>query len=228
MSWSLDEIISQISAEVDQTSTNPANTGVDYAQRRTFVNRALRDYSESYDWEHRIREVNTTTSNLSASVGGLATIAMPNVFRKLAGFPKISWSTDQTNEFGEIDVATKDQYLASDKFVYFLRSGATVNMIVHSSIVSGASIYFAYYSSPASLASPVDVADIPDPTYLAQRALYYIYKSTEDGRFIDALSMSDEILRRMIENEVSRGVGYQNDRVKTHLETKHGFRIGRD
>lgn len=226
--WSLDEVQSQISSIVDQSSTTPAVGSADYALRRTLVNRALRDFGEAYDWTFLIKEVNTRTSISSSAIGGLATVALPTDFSKFTTFPKVSWDSAQTNEFAEIDVKEQGQYIASDKYFYLLYSAPTVTMILHSSLVSGASIYFAYKASPGSLASPVNVAAIPDPTYIVQKALYYYFQSTEDARFVEAGQTADLILQRMLEDDASKGNQYVGNRARTWLETVHKFKIGRD
>lgn len=225
MSWSLQQIEDGIASEIDQSSTSPADTTDDWAVRRTFVNRSLVDWAETNDWQILFTELSSRTSVGSS----LATISMPTDFRKPAGFVKITRDGTETHEYAEIDPATKGQYLANDRYVYFLRSGPTVNMIINPpSIVSGASIYIPYQRSPGSLASPVSVTVIPDDTYLVQKTLYYLYKATEDARFVEADQQADLILQRLLESENTPSPASQSDRAKTWLETKHNFRVGRN
>lgn len=225
MSWSLAEIQTAIAVEIDQSSSAPAITSDDYAVRRTLINRSLKDWTETTDWDILFAELNSRTSVGSS----LVTIAMPTDYRKLAGFPRITVDGTNTYEYPEIDPATKGQYLPNDRYIYFLKSGATINMILNPpSIVSGASLYIPYYRGAGSLASPVDIAIIPDDTFLVQRTLYYLYKATEDARFVDAGQQADLILQRLLENETAHGRAWQEDRSKTWLETKFNFRIGRN
>lgn len=224
MGWSQAEIQIAIAVEIDQSSSAPAVNSDDYAVRRTLINRSLIDWAEATDWDILFAEINSRTSVGSS----LATITMPTDFRKLASYPKITVDGTNTYEYPEIDPATKGQYLDSDRYVFFLKSGATVNMILNPpSIISGASLYIPYYRSPGSLASPVDITIIPDDTFLVQKSLYYLYKATEDARFVDAGQQADLILQRLLEQETARGRAWQEDRTKTWLETKFNFRIGR-
>jgi hypothetical protein len=71
------------------------------------------------------------------------------------------------------------------------------------------------------------VSEIPDPTYLVQRSLYYIYKGAEDGRFPEAKVEADRILARMIENENSQGIAYVDRNIANQLDQRN-FHIGRD
>lgn len=224
MSWALSEIQNQIASEIDQDANAPAIDSNDYALRRTFINRSLQDWAETSDWPVLFTEFNSRTSVGSS----LATISMPTDFRKPSSFVKITWDGSSTVEYPEIDPKTIEQYLVTDKFIYFLKgSGPTVNMIIHpGSIVSGASIYIPYQRSPGSLASPVSTSVIPDDTYLVQKTLYYLYKATEDSRFQEADQKAELILQRMLESEFTVSVANQSDRIKTWLETKHSFRIG--
>jgi len=227
MSWTLDEIQAQIASIIDQTATAPSATSDDYALRRTLVNRALVDYGETYDWPHLLREFNSI--NIGNTVNSLTTIALPTDFRKLASYPNITWDGTNTSQFSQVDLTKVGQYSSEDKYLYILKSGPTYTAVIHSpTLASGASIYLSYYASPGSLASPTSATVCPDPTYLVQKALYYLYQATEDSRLSEADGKAEMILQRMLENEVVRGEAYADGRVKNWQETSWNFRIGRD
>lgn len=224
MSWTLQDAQEQIASEMDQSEDAPTAGGTDWNIRRNALNRALIDWENSNEWDSL-----KVVHNGKVTVAGYATVGLPANFKKLDGFPGIVWDGTTFNQFQVVDPSTNPIYLDSDKFVnIFDNSRDGKFMYVHApTLASGASIQFTYYKSPQSLASAIDVIEIPDPTYAVQRALYYIYKGREDGRFPEAKVEADKILARMMENEASRGFAYKDRSIQNQLEQK-GFRIGRD
>lgn len=224
MSWSVLDIQTQIAIEIDQSSTAPTQGGTDWNIRLTAINRANLDWPNAYDW----RVLHKPFNGIISTSTGNASLALPGTFKKLDSKPLITWDGSNTAEFPIIDISRNSLYLDSDKYVNELgndRDGRT--LYIHSTLVSGASIQFNFWASPVSLASATDITECPDPTYLVQRSLYYLYKGREDGRFPEAKVESEKILARMIENENTLGVGHDDNRVHNYNQDR-GFRIGRD
>jgi hypothetical protein len=225
MSWTVLDCQTQIANEIDQSDSAPTQGGTDWNIRLNTLNRALIDWRDSSDWD-ALKKVH----NGLVSISGGASYVLPTDFNKIDGFPKIIWDGATTNEFPVVDPSKNSTYTDSDKFVnLFTNDKDTKVMYIHSNTLSsGASVQFTYYKSPQSLASATNVIEVPDPTFLVQRALYYIYKGREDGRFPEAKTESDKILARMIENEASKGYAYQDRKISNELEDKFSFRVGRD
>src|SRR3990167_5992632 len=193
MAWTLTDIQTQISVEVDGNATiSPSST--DWQNRLAIINRSQLDWSESYDWSPLMKIYNGVVSTST----GNASLALPSDFRKLDGFPKITWDGTTTNEFNVVDPSKTSMYVDSDKYALVLgndKDGKT--LYIHAStLASGASVQYTYYASPASLVSPYDLTQCPDPTSLVQKALYYLYKSREDARFPEAKAEDDRLLSR--------------------------------
>jgi len=222
--WTLQTAQEQIASEMDQSPNAPTEGGTDWSIRKNALNRALIDWENSSEWDSL-----KVVFNGNVTAAGFATLGLPANFKKLDGFPGIVWDGATFSEFQVVDPSTNRLYLDSDKYVnVFDNSRDGKAMYIHAStLASGASVQFTYYKSPQSLASASDAIEVPDPTYIVQRALYYIYKGREDGRFPEAKVEADRILARMIENEASRGIAYKDRSIPNHLENK-GFRIGRD
>ena len=225
MAWTLTDIQTQISVEVDGNATiSPSST--DWQNRLAIINRSQLDWSESYDWSPLMKIYNGVVSTST----GNASLALPSDFRKLDGFPKITWDGTTTNEFNVVDPSKTSMYVDSDKYALVLgndKDGKT--LYIHAStLASGASVQYTYYASPASLVSPYDLTQCPDPTFLVQKALYYLYKSREDARFPEAKAEADRLLSRMVESENARGISDQERFVPTWLETRYSYRVGRD
>jgi hypothetical protein len=224
MSWSLQTAQEQIASEMDQSPTAPTSGGTDWNIRKNALNRALFDWENSNEWDCL-----KVVYNSYVTTAGFATLGLPANFHKLDGLPGIVWDGSTFNQFPVIDPSTNKQYNDSDKYVnVFDNASDGKRMYIHApTLASGASIQFTYYKSPATLSSATDLIEVPDPTYLVQRALYYIYKGREDGRFPEAKVEADRILARMMENEASKGLAYKDRSVPNELE-KLGYRIGRD
>jgi hypothetical protein len=190
------------------------------------INRALFDWAETYDWNALKKVHNGLISTASAN----ASYALPADFRKLDGHPMIAADGSNVFEFTAIDPSRRNDYSATDYWVLVLGNQRdTQTMYINSPVlVSGASVSFTYYASPVSLATGGSVTECPDPSYIVQRSLYYLYKAREDGRFPEAKVESERILARMIENETSLGLAYADRQVSNWLATRHHFRIGRD
>ena len=159
MASSLQDIQNMMAAELDQSATITAGTS-DWNLRLAYINWAQRDFSESYDWRALFTEVNTLTSQAS----GNATVSLPWDYRKLAGYPFITYDGQTTKEFPEINAKEKTRFLPTDLYVTTVGNPNTgYSMVINpASIVSGASIYYSYYAVLPSLASPTDVSKCPD------------------------------------------------------------------
>lgn len=224
--WSLLDLQNQIANEMDQSATAPTQGGTDWNIRLNSLNRALFDWAESYDWEV-LKKVHNGI--ISTSTGN-ASYALPSDFRKLDGFPLITWDGSSTAQFTPINASNNQNYLDTDKYVNILGNDRDNRvMYIHSnSLVSGASVQFTYWKSPTSLASATNLTEVPDESYLVQRALYYLYKGREDGRFPEAKVESEKILARMIEQENTLGMAHADNQIQNRSFNRFGYRIGRD
>lgn len=219
----LTDIQTHIAFEIDGNATISSSSS-DWGSRIFPINRAIKDWGDSYDWRELLK---THFGNITTA--GNASYSLPSNFKRMMGFPKIIYDGVTDQDFPIISPARNyEMNLDSDKFVNLIGNDNSGQFMVINSptLASGASVSFTYYASPVSLASTGQITDCPDPTYIVQRALYYIYKAREDGRFPEAKVEADRILSRMIENENSLGIGYADRYVQTPI--MRSFRIGRD
>lgn len=226
MSWTLNDLQAQIAIELDQSATPATEGGTDWNIRTTALNRALFDWAESGEWRALLKVHNGLVSTSSAN----ASYALPSNFKKLDGFPRIVADGTTAYDFPAVSPSDNRRYTDTDKFVNVLGNDKDNKvMFIHgSTLPSGASVQFTYWASPVSLASASNVTEIPDPTFLVQRALYYLYKGREDGRFPEAKVESDRILARMIENENTLGISSVNRSVQVGKQSFPNFRVGQD
>jgi len=220
MTLSLLDLQNQIASEIDQSATAPTQGGTDWNIRMNALNRALFDWAETYDWTVLKKVHNGLISTASAN----ASYALPANFRKLDGFPVVAGEM-----YTPVNPTNNYRYLDTDKFVNILGNDRDNKVLyIHpNNLSSGASVQFTYWASPISLASATNLTECPDPTFLIQRALYYLYKGREDGRFPEAGVASDKILARMIEGENTLGQAHSDNQIHNYNQA-NGFRIGRD
>lgn len=220
----LTSIQQSISALLEAEREAPVPGSEDWLLRKEIINIAQTEWARSKLWDVLYKEVHTRTSQST----GFATVALPSNFYKLSSHPRIV-KDGSTYEYPEIDPQTRTQYTDTEKFVYILGDDAEgYKMIVHPpSVASGASIFYSYWATPSSLASPTDVTIVPDPNYLVYATVARLSALDNDSR-ADVMRMEAErILIKMEGQQNVRGYAYW-DRVKTMEETRHGFRWGKN
>ena len=224
MAWNLNDIQTQVAVELDQSNTPPEEGDADWNSRRSVINRALRDWAESYDWKSLLKVHNGI---ISTSTGN-ASLSLPANFKKIDGFTRIVPDGSNTYDLPVVNPSKNRNYVDSDRFVNILGNDRDNKvMFIHAgTLSSGASVQFTYWATPASLVSGSDVAEIPDPTFLVQRSLYYLHRAAEDGRFPEAKVEGDRILARMIENENTLGLSEIDRQVSVGGQKFVNFRVG--
>ena len=227
MRISVDDIQSQVAAVTDQDETTSNISSTDYSLRLKYINMALREWAETWNWQTLFAEYNTLTSTST----GNASIALPREFRKLAGYPKITYDGSDTKEFPEVLPQEDGQYEDTDRRIWILGNpnSGYVMRVFGETLVSGASIKVPYFTSVGSLVSPANIAEIPNPDYLVQKTIAHIWEAREDARFPQAKAEAERILRNMIETEETFNVASVHGRVRTFEETRfNDFRWGKD
>lgn len=231
MATTVDEIQSRAAGVVDQDQDTENITADDYALRLTYLNRRERAWAEIADWQSLYKEYHTLTSIGS----GNTSVSLPADFRKLAGYPQITYDGTTTKNFPEVRGQDENQYLpTADQYVKILgnpHDGYTMKVnpgVTGGQLASGASIYIPYYSIPTSLASPANQVTCPNPDYLVQGIIADVWEAREDTRFQQAKAEANLILQNLLEKEFTHSEASADDRVKTYEETRYGFRLGRD
>lgn len=233
---SVDEVQSRLAALADQDPLTSDISSTDYALRLKFINMSMQEWQEAYDWQTLYDEYNVLVSTST----GNASIALPGNFRKLASFPQIVWDGATTDRFPEVRPQEKAQFTLTnrgntggvgspDKWCEIWGNPrGNYTMFVHApTLASGASVLVPYYKSFQSLASPADIAEIPNAQYLVKRSLAYLWEVRQDDRFPEMKSEAEKILAQMIDYENTFGEASTFDRVKTIEQTRFGdFRWG--
>lgn len=223
---SLDQVQSEIAALVDQDEVTTNISATDYSLRLKFINMALHEWAEVWDWQVLQDEYNC---HVSTSTGN-ASVVLPSDFRKLSGPVEITYDGTSTANFEESRLQEDTAFDATFKRVCVLGNpkGQYILRVFGATLSSGASVKVPYLKSVQSLVSPANIAEIPNPDYLTKRTVAYLWEAREDPRYPGMKDEAEKILRNMIEFENIFGYHASNDRAKTVEETTHGFRLGRD
>lgn len=222
----VDDIQSRIAAIVDQDEITTNITSTDYSLRLKYINMALAEWGETYDWQVLFREYNTQTSTST----GNTSITLPTNFRKLASYPLITYDGVTAKEFPEALPQEGGRFSDTDLRIEI--HGDMMNRytmrVLGTNLVSGASIKVPFYASPQSVASPANVPEIPNPEFLVKRTIAYIWEAREDSRFPLLKQEAEKLLRNMIEYDNVFSEASTFDRVRTVEQNRYGFRLGRD
>jgi hypothetical protein len=220
---SVNEIQSRLAAYADQDENTSNISSTDYSLRLKYINMALTEWQEAYDWQSLYTEYNVL---ISTSTGN-ASVALPTNFRKLASYPVIT-NSGSTDLYPETRPQEAGQYGSTDKRVEILgnpQDNYTLR-IYGTTLSSGASVKVPYYMSAQSLVSPANIAEIPNPDYLVKRSLAYLLEAREDARFPQMKQEAERILGSMIDYENVFSEASTFNTVKTVEETSYGMRWG--
>lgn len=227
MAITLNDVQINVAAVVDQSVTPPTAGGSESELRKSWINRAIQEFGEAYDWEsfRKIKWLGVT----GVSQGSLT---MPADFRKMARMP-VYYSSGVAGgeEWSEIIPDEIGMYHSTDKYLYMLGDRGNGHTMIWNpaTIASGASIMITYFAFPTSVVSPADIIPLANPEFLVNRTIAYIFEARSDSRFQGFEARARENLLGMIDNlnDKSRAFGV-NKFVGVTINKQLNFRVGRD
>lgn len=219
MAVTVQEIQDRLASALDNASSATSGSN-DWNLRMVMLRRAEAEWSEFYDWKVLYKEYNfIATTNY--------TLAMPSDFRKLAGYPRITYDLSTTADFEEIPVETKTFYPEEHNWFYLIGSPqGGYNMIMSRSIASGASVHIPYFSMGATLATTTSVSNCPNPEYLVERVRSLWLDARDDPKATDSANKAESIKAQMLERELTFSPAQSGQVLNT--TQKRGFKLGRD
>lgn len=219
--------MTMVAATVNQEATAPTGNSAEYALWLSYINRAVDEWSESFDWEVLRKTFYPSVTGVSQ-----ASVQMPDDFRKLAGPVKLNLLNEARPK--EIPHELPERvglHNSTDEFLTVVgdtSSGHNLRFFP-GTLASGASIVVEYFSTPTSLASSAQLTPVPDPQFLIDRTIAYIFESRSDPRFQLVENKARERLLTMIENaNAAKYDSYSNQNYLLTPERKSNFRIGRN
>ena len=225
MSETLTTLHEKIASLVDQSVIPPTVGGSEWNVRTTFINRSIKEWAEAYDWEALRVKTAINTSGVSG-----ATLSLPTNFKKMAEYPVYYDGTNSTGvQYPEIQPNQTGLQESTDKYYYILGNPGNGFTAIWNpgTLVSGASIAISYYKQPTELSAITDVTECPNPEFIIDRAMAYIFEARSDARFQEMEAKAREKLLQMVDNENVKSAAYLND-IKTPERLYYNFRIGKN
>jgi len=220
------QIMRQVAATVNQEATPPTEGSSEWSLWLDYINRAYQEWAEASDWETMRKRFFPGVTGVS-----MASVSLPDDYRKLAGAPRLHVDTEYGIEFPEALPEQTGLYSTQDKFVQIVGNHTDGWTMVFNpaTLASGASLQIDYFSMPTSLASNIEIPITQDPQYLVDRTIGYIFEARSDPRFQIEENKARERLLNMIENaNAAKYNSYASPNQLITPERKVGFRLGRD
>lgn len=216
MKLTLEQILQRIGGYVDQETTTP--TGTDLTTRTDYVNRALVEWSDSYDWD-----VLNQTYTFNISYASTVSLSLPANFKK----PMSALYDYVNNPPTEYPIVPRDErftYQLNEKYSYLEGNPSDgFTLIVPKGLSAGASIVMDIHVYPSSYATLTQYSQIPNTDFVIQRAISLVLEARGDARFPIARAEADRILANMIEAQNAKNIGINNQ-----IPMPKSFRIGDD
>lgn len=222
----VEQIMRQMAATVNQEASAPTEGSSEWSLWLDYINRAYQEWAESTDWEVLRRRFFPGVTGVSQ-----ASVSLPNDFRKLAAPPRLHVDNNYGIEFGEVLPEQESLYNPEDKYITIVGNHTDGWTMVFNpgTMASGASLQVEYFSMPTSLASNTEIPITPDPQYLVDRSIGYIFEARSDPRFQIEENKARERLLTMIENaNAAKYNSYAGQSQMVTPERRMGFRLGRD
>ena len=221
------QIMTMVAASVNQESTPPSSGSAEYTLWLQYINRAIEEWSVSHDWDALRRTYYPGVTGVS-----LASVNLPDNFRKLAGAPRLYYEgMPYPKEFPLELPERAGMHNSTDEFVTIQGDSSVGQALIFNpgTLASGASLAIPYFATPTSVASPAQVTEVPDPQFIIDRTVAYIFESRSDPRFQIVENKARDRLMMMIENaNAATYDSYANATPVLNTLGKIRFRLGRD
>jgi hypothetical protein len=227
MRLTVSDIMTRIASTVNQEADAPDSTSSEFTLWLAYLNRSQDEWAESNDWEVLRKFYYPTVAGVNQ-----ATVALPLDFKNLAGPARIFYASQtQAEEVPYINDEQKSFQLAEDKFVTIVGDNSSGRSLIFNpaTLASGASLQVTYFSMPTALANAGQYPPVPDPSFLVDRTIAYIFEARSDPRFQLMESKARERLLNMVQmaNE-DKWANYSNPNPVSNSMRRAGFRVGRD
>jgi len=226
MRLTVDQIMKQVAATVNQEANAPTTGGAEWSLWLQYINRGIAEWSGANDWEE-LRQ----TYYPVVIADGTPSVTVPLDFRKLAA-PVRLFEGNLGIDYPEI--LSEEEGLKTpqvDKYLKVTGNTAIGFTLTFNpgTLASGASLQIQYFAMPTSLASPADYSPMQDPQFLVDRTVAYIFEARSDSRFQLEENKARERLLSMVEgHEMRKFNSYTGTNQVPDTLRRIGFRVGRD
>lgn len=209
------DILKSVGGITEQDASEP--TGDDLTTRINYVNSALNEWADAYDWDEL-----KVTNGFSVSIESTVSLGLPTNFRKDKSALYI-YSQSQPTEYILIDPKARFTKDSTDRYGYIMGSYPSKYLTVPNGLVSGASAVMDITIFPSSLASLNDFVPLSSSQYLVKSVIAKVFESRSDNRFPIYKSDADRLLGQMVEQQNSLAGGKTNT-----IPYTSSFRLGYD
>ncbi|PWT73671.1 MAG: hypothetical protein C5B59_12825 [Bacteroidetes bacterium] len=222
MSFTLNDILNDVAAIVDQDTT--LATGTDLTVRVQLVNQV------QYQWAKNYQPKELRVYGFAPSIFlSCTSLALPSNFKSLMGRP-YDMSKTSGNDYEEI--RPEESYIrltmdVNNRYCFTGGNEVTGKWInFNPALASGASLLFDYQSLPSSLVTLQDIVTCPSRSYMYKGVIAKIYESRADPRFPQFNSEAEDSLANMMEEEAALSGAFSNQ-IRTQYD-RQNFHIGSD
>jgi hypothetical protein len=227
MRLTVSDIMTRVASTVNQEADSPDSTSTEFTLWLAYLNRSQDEWAEATDWE-------VTRKFFKPSVTGVsvASVALPLDFKNLAGPARIHFdSTTIVEEVPFINDEQKSFMSSTDKFVTIVGDNSSGRSLIFNpaTLASGVSLQITYFSMPTALSTASQYPVVPDPSFLVDRTIAYIFEARSDPRFQLMESKARERLLNMVQMATEdKYSNFSNPNPVTNSLRRAGFRVGRD
>lgn len=221
------QIMTMVAATVNQEADSPSVGSAEYTLWIEYINRAIDEWGQAHDWD-------ALRKTFFPEVIGIATasVRLPDNFRKLSGPVKLHFANEENPKEFPIELPERTgMHNASSEYVTITGdSSVGQSLLFHpATLASGASLEVPYFSTPTYVSNATQITPVPDPQFLIDRVIAYIFESRSDPRFQIVESKARDKMLTMIENaNAATYSSYSNQNPVLNTLGRIKFRMGRD
>lgn len=210
-----EQLFKRVAADTRGVATAPADGSSEWNQWSEWTDQELKSYGEVHDWVEYKNMNNVVSSAVSST-----SLALPDNFKKLAGYINIGGTLHKEVDADKFDVFTQDSAV--------VRVGYNNGWFLEwkGALTSQTSVIVPIQSYPTSLLSPASIVVMRNPEYLAKRLQVRVLRYRQDPIFTEIEAEASLMLTQILENEYYKHEQYETA-ISDHLQEK-GFTLGVD
>lgn len=181
-----------------------------------YLDNAQDDWVSAHDWEVLRKTYDTILAQSGTS------IALPDKFIKLDGYPKIDGK-----EYEEIRPEEESLYKNENYVIVGGNEADGYYLSIHPAPTSNVTVSIRYFSRPTALTTTTFISPCPNPNYLVANASAKVLKARGDSKFTLFEQEANLLLARMLESETVKLDQFDSS-IPSYIEKRRPFIPGED
>jgi hypothetical protein len=227
MRLTVSDIMTRIASSVNQEATSPSVGGSEWSLWLSFINSAQDEWASAQDWEVLRKTIYPGVTGASQ-----ATLTLPLDYKNLAAPVRLHFgNTPTVYEFPKINDEQEGWYVSTAPYVKTIGDNSTGLSLFFNpgTLASGASLEITYFSMPTALATSTSIPVVPDPNFLIDRTIGFIFQARSDPRFQQIEARAREKLLLMVSQaDEDKYANYSTPNNVSNNLRRQSFRVGRD